>query len=181
MELSILPFLLLLPSLHPSTASLLPPNSTHLHLPSQNTILLTSNPAPLLRHSPWPPVPYSRPIKNDLHITITAYGDTFPDSHTPDVLRALPPIQRTILDAGEPDDILDEITTVGTDRDGVYVDVGFYALHPPAGITRAQAADVVHKVWQLCIEFFPVREITASEVALRGVDVALFRLSFRQT
>lgn len=163
-------------------ASLLRFNSSVLRLPSQDTSLATEelNSTRILKDNPWPPLPYERSIKNGLTINITAYGDFMSKKHTPNILRALLPIQRVILNAGEPGDVLEETTTVGEIRGDVYTEVGFYSLHPPAGITRSQAADVLHKIWQLVIEYFPAREITSSTISAEGKELALFRMSLRQ-
>ena len=175
-------FSLIFVSISVCKALLLPFNSSVLRLPSQDSILATgeTNAGITPIHTPWPSLPYLRYIKNGLVINITAYGDSLSKLRTPNVLQALPLIQRVILDAGEPNDTLEDITTVGDTRGHVYTEIGFYALHPPGGITRSQAGDVLHKVWQLLIEFFPAKEITLSSIIFGGEDIALFRLSFSQ-
>ena len=114
-------------------------------------------------------------------IDITAYGDLLGKKYSPNVLQALLSIQKVIRDAGKLNDILEEITTVGQFIGSVYTEIGFYSLHPPAGITRSEAGEVLHMIWQLVIEFHPAREITSSTILVDGSEVALFRLSFRQT
>lgn len=76
--------------------------------------------------------------------------------------------------------MLEETTTVGKVAGAVYAEVGFYALHAPAGIERVQAAEVLQKVWELVFEYSPAREITSSTVVAEGRELVLFRLSFRQ-
>ena len=108
-----------------------------------------------------------------------AYGDTLPKRYSPSILPALSAIQHIIEVAGEPSDVLEEITTVGEIKGQVYTEVGFYSLHPPAGIRRSQAAYVIHKVWQLVRDYLPPDEITQSTIIFEGSDLALFRFSFR--
>ena len=91
----------------------------------------------------------------------------------------LPQYERTILNVGKPGEKLHAITTAADVKGNVYVDVGFYALHPPVGIRIAQAGDVLHRVWELLMEYYPPKEITESTVLLRDKDLALFRMSFR--
>ena len=150
--------------IHLSNALLLPLNSTILLVPF-NT---------------WPPLPYQRAMKDGLIIRITAYGELLGKKYTPNVLQALQIIQRVITDAGEWNDVLEEITTVGQLIGNVYTEIGLYSLHPPSGITRSEACVVLHLVWQLVIEYYPAREITSSTILLDGAELALFRLSFRR-
>ena len=168
-------------SIHLSEALFLPFNSSTLQLPSQDTVLETANlnTAPAQGNHPWPPPPYQRYIGNGLAINIMAYGDSLPKKYSSSILSALLAIQRIIQVAGEPGDVLEEITTVGEIKGGVYTEVGFYSLYPPAGIRRSQAADVIHKVWLLVIEYLPPDEITQSTILFEGSDLALFRFSFR--
>ncbi|CAF9906047.1 MAG: hypothetical protein ALECFALPRED_001951 [Alectoria fallacina] len=171
-------------SSHLASALLLPLNSSVLRLPSQDNSLATeefNTSTHNLEDNPWPPLPFERSIKNGLSITITAYGDMLSKKYTPNVLQALFPIQLIIQNAGEPSDVLEETTTIGEMKGKVYTEVGFYSLHPPGGIKRSQAADVLHKVWQLVIEYFPAKEITSSTITAEGEELALFRLSFRRT
>ena len=176
-------FALICVSIHLGSALLLPPNSSVLRLPSQDSSLATeefNTTTHNLGDNPWPPLPFERSIKNGLSINITAYGDMLTKKYTPNVLQALLPIQLIIQNAGKPSDVLEETTTVGELRGNVYTEVGFYSLHPPGGIRRSQAADVLHKVWQLVIEYFPAKEITSSTIIAEGKELALFRLSFRR-
>ena len=166
-------FLLLLVSVHLSRALFLPSNSSILRLPSQDTVIQTG--AAL----PWPPVPLERYIRNGISLNITAYGDTLPASHHPSVLQALIALQQTILDVGKPGEKLHEITTASDVRGDVFVDIGFYALHPPVGIRVGQAGDVLRQVWEFTMEYYPPKEITESTVLLRDKGLALFRMSFR--
>ena len=69
---------------------------------------------------------------------------------------------------------------MGLTRGDVYTEIGFYALRPSKGIKRYQAEDVLYKIWELLIEFYPPREITKSEILVLGGEVALFRMSFRE-
>ena len=109
----------------------------------------------------------------------SAYGDSLPSQYSTNLLQALLEIQDVLQIAGKPGDVLEEITTVGSFKGNVYAEVGFYCLHPPAGIKRSRAADVIHKIWQLVIEYYPAKEVTESTIAFKGSDLALFRLSFR--
>lgn len=164
-----------------SEAALLPLNSSILQLPSHDAILATAEPGTnkSLIGNPWPFLPFQRRIKDGLSIRITGYGDLLTKKQTNNVLEALLRIQGIIENDGEDDDVLEETTTVGVFRGSVYAEVGFYSLHPPAGIQRLQASEVLHKVWQLVIEYSPAREIPSSIIFVEGQDVALFRLSFR--
>lgn len=177
---------LVLVSIHLSKALLLPLNSSTLQLPSQDTIAPIGDldtHTSLTANNNWPSPPYQRYIKNGLTINIAAYGDPLAKRYTPYVLQAILSIQRLIRNAGELNDVLEEITTVGEVRGvidtEIYTEIGFYALHPPAGIKRSQAGDVLHTVWQLVIEFHPARDITISTIIEEGHDLVLFRLSFR--
>ena len=74
------------------------------------------------------------------------------------------------------------ITSAGDTRGGVYTEVGFYACKPVAmggGIRREQAGEVIEAVWLLLEEFRPAREIALARLIGGGVEVGLFRLSFR--
>ncbi len=166
---------------HLSEAPLPLINSSILQLPSQDTILATEeiDYHKPLKDNPWPAVPYQRQIKDGLLIRITAYGDLLSNRKTPMVLGALTSIQRIISNAGEPSDVLEEITTVGAFDGNVYTEVGFYSLHPPAGIDRKQAVEVIHMVWRLVIEHSPAREITSSTILAEVGELALFRMSLR--
>ena len=118
-------------------------------------------------------------MKDGLIIRITTYGDLLYKKYTPNVLQALQVIQRVITDAGDLDDVLEEITTVGLSIGNIYTEIGLYSLYPPSGATRSDACVVIHLIWQLVIEFHPAREITSSTILLDGRELALFRLSFR--
>ena len=128
---------------------------------------------------PWPTPPLDRYVRDGISLNITAYGDTLLPSHYHYVLQALVALQRTVLESGRNDEKLKDITSAAATRGNVYVDVGFYALNPPAGIKVGQAGDVLYKAWQLTIEYFPPKEITESTVLLRNKGLALFRMSFR--
>lgn len=173
---------LLFVSIDLSKALLLPLNSSILQLPSQDIIIatgdITTNKS--LKNNPWPPPPFQRHIKDGLIIRITAYGDLLTNKYTPMVLDALASIQLIIFNAGEPRDVLEEITTIGVFSGNVYTEVGIYSLHPPAGIYRVQALNVIHAIWQLVIEYSPAREITSSTIIAEGQELVLFRLSFRR-
>lgn len=173
---------LILGSIYFSEALLLPFNSSILRLPSQDAVpaIGETGTNKSLKDNPWPSPPFQREIKNGLSIRITAYGDLLTNRYTHNVLEALLPIQRVVRDAGELDDVLEETTTIGKFEGLVYTEVGFYSLHPPAGIKRSQAVDVLFKVWQLVIEYSPAREITFSTILVEGRELALFRLSFRR-
>ena len=166
-------FLLIFVSVPLSRAFLLPFNSSILQLPSQDTIITNGNAVP------WPPLPLDRYIRNGISLNITAYGDTLHNRDHPSVLQALLALQRTILDVGKPGEKLNEITTAEDVKGNVYVNIGFYSLHPPMGIKIAQAGDVLHMAWQLLMAYYPPREITESTVLLRDKGLALFRMSFR--
>ena len=158
-----------------SRALFLPYNSSILQLPSQDTVITDGK----VNAVPWPTPPFDRYVRNGVSLNITAYGDTLLPSHYYYVLQALLALQRTILESGKLDEKLLDITTAAATRGNVYVNVGFYNLHPPAGIKVGQAGDVIYKAWQLTIEFFPPKEITESTVLLRNNRLALFRMSFR--
>ena len=177
-----LSFLLLLVSIHFSSPLRLPFNSSVLQLPSQDTILPTGeiDTSTSLRNNPWPQVPYLRYIKNGLTINITAYGDTLSGPDSPAVLHSVLSIQRLLHNAGQLSDKLEAITTVGATKSNVYTEIGFYSLHPSAGIKRSQALDVLHKIRQLLIEYIPAKEITIASIIFEGSGLALFRLSFRE-
>ena len=166
---------------HLSEAPLSLINSSILQLPSQDTILATEeiDTHGPLKDDPWPTLPYQRHIKDGLIIRIMAYGDLLSNQKTPMVLEALTPIQRIISNAGEPSDILEETTKVGVFSGDVYTEVGFYSLHPPAGIDRKQAKAVIHMVRKLVMQFSPAREITSSTILAEVGELALFRMSFR--
>lgn len=167
-------FLLVFVSVPLSRALFLPYNSSILQLPSsQDTGFANSNAVP------WPPPPVERYIRNGISLNVTAYGDTLAISYHPNILQALLALQRRILDVGKTGEKLPAITTAADVRGGVYVNVGFYALHPPVGIKVGQAGDVLQKVWELMMEYYPPKEITESTVLLRDKGFALFRLSFR--
>lgn len=172
---------IILVSIHLAESSLEQLNSSVLRLPSQDTSPATEvlNTTQKLKDNPWPALPFQRYIKNGLSINVTAYGDLLANKYTPNVLQALLRIERIIQNAGEPGDVLEETTTVGKFRGDVYTEIGFYSLHPPAGIMRSQAADVLRTIWQLVIEYYPAREIPSSTITAEGVELALFRLSFR--
>ena len=156
-----------------SRALFLPFNSSILQLPSQDTTITNGNAVP------WPALPLERYIRNGISLNITAYGDTLAISHHPSVLQAVLALERTILDVGKPGEKLHAITTAADVKGNVYVDVGFYALHPPVAIRIAQAGDVLHRVWELLMEYYPPKEIPESTVLLRDKELALFRMSFR--
>ena len=174
-------FSLILTWIHLSKALLLPFNTSILRLPSQDTIPATVeiNTNASLTNKHWPPVPYERYIKDGLSINITAYGDLISKEDSSKVLLATNTLQQTLQKAGKPNDFLDEITVLGVHDGGVYVEVGFYALTPRAGMQRWQATYVLQFMWQLVLEFFPAREIVASKISLMRRELALFRLSFR--
>ena len=166
-------FLLIFVSVPFSRALSLPYNSSSiLQLPSQNTI---SNVAAV----PWPSLPVDRYIRNGISLNITSYGDTLSASNHPSVLQALLALEHTILDVGKPNEKLNEITTAADVKGDVYVEVGFYSLHPPVGIKIGQAGDVLHKVWELLMEYYPPKEIPEATVLLKDKGLALFRLSLR--
>ena len=173
---------LLFVSIDLSKALLLPLNSSILQLPSQDIIIATGdiNTNKSLKDTPWPSPPFQRHIMDGLIIRITAYGDLLSSYYNQLILRALPSIQRIIFDAGEPSDVLEETTTVGVFSGDFYTEIGIYSLHPPAGINRVQAANVIHAIWQLVTEYSPPREITSSTIIAEGKQLALFRLSFRR-
>ena len=174
-------FSLVLTWIHLSKALLLPFNTSILRLPSQDTIPATGeiDTNTSLTNKHWPPVPYERSIKDDLSINITAYGDLISKEDSSKVLLASHSIRQSLQRGGKPNDFLDEITVLGVHGGGVYVEVGFYALSPPAGIQRWQATYVLQFMWQLVLEFFPAREIVASEISLLRRELAVFRFSFR--
>lgn len=158
-------FVFLIPlSIHLSNALLLPLNSTTLQIP----------------YITWPALPYQRAITDELIIRITAYGAFLARKYTPNVLHALQDIQQVIKDAGEWDDVLEEITTVGKIIGNIYTEIGLYSLHPPSGLTRSEACVVLQSIWQLVIEFHPAKEIESSMILENGNELTLFRLNFRQ-
>lgn len=128
---------------------------------------------------PWPSLPVDRYIRNGISLNITAYGDTLSASHHPSVLQALLALEHTILAVGKPGEKLHEITTAADVKGDVYVEIGFYSLHPPMGIRIGQAGDVLHKVWELLMEYYPPREIPEATVLLKDKELALFRMSLR--
>lgn len=175
-------FFFLIPvSIHLSKALLLQLNSSVLRLPSRNTTLTTGGIRTSIpfQKSPWPFLPFEWYIKDGLSLRVTAFGDALSDTYTSNILLALLTLERAVLFAGGPDDVLEEIVTVTEIRGHVYTNIGFYSLHPPIGITLLQAGDVLHTAWQLLMEFEPPREIPMSTVLYKGYEVALFRLSFR--
>ena len=166
-------FLLIFASFPFSRALFLPSNSSILQLPSTDTIITPANAVP------WPPLPLERYIRNGISLNITAYGDTLSASEHPSVLQALLALQHTILGVGKPGEKLHAITTAEDIKGDVYINVGFYSLHPPTAIRVAQAGDVLRQVWELLMEYYPPKEITESTILLRDKGLALFRMSFR--
>ena len=177
----ILFLLLVLVSVRLSKALSSPSNSSVLQLPTQDTIITIGKPnnGATFRARPWPDVPFERLVHHDIMLNVTAYGDTLSTKKAPYILQALIEIQQHILVTGEPDDTLIPFTSSSNIRGRVFVDIGFYALHPPAGIKVAQAGSVIYSVRQLLMEHYPPKEITMSSVRVLGEEVALFRLSFR--
>ena len=165
-----------------SEALFLPSNSSILQLPSQDTIIETGEPNARkpLQTRLWPPVPFDSYIKNGISVNITTYGDTLSDKQAPNVLRAILALQGSIQGIGKPSDTLKPITTAADTKGNLYIDIGFYSLHPPAGIKVAQASDVLHKMWQLVMEYYPPKEIPLATILLRDEGIALFRMSFRE-
>ena len=165
-----------------SVSSLVPINSSHLQLPSQDTTMTPTkvNISKNFVYKPWPDVPFLCYVTNSIMINFTAYGDPLSKALTPRVLQALVPIRHLIQEAGGPDDILEAITNVGAVKGNMYTEIGFYSLHPPGGLKRSQAIDVLNKVWALTVDFFPAKEITSASVILDGGELALFRLSFAE-
>ena len=174
-------FFLILVSIHLSKALFSQVNSSVLRLPSRNTTLTAGGTRTVisLKRSPWPFLPFRRYIKDGLSLEVTAFGDSFSDIHISNILLTLLELERTVLHAGRPDEVLEDIVTVGETSGRVYANIGFYSLHPPVGITLSQAGDVLQMAWQLMAEHEPPREITSSTVLYGEKDVTLFRLSFR--
>lgn len=113
-------------------------------------------------------------------LEVTAFGDAFSATHTTDMLLTILTLERAVMHAGRPDDVLEEIVTVAETRGHIYTNIGFYSLHPPIGITLLQAGDVLQMAYDLLREYEPPREITASTVLYKEYEIALFRLSFRE-
>ena len=176
MELLLFSFILIRISL----SSRLPINSSDVQLSPQHEPLTVAEIDSIVpvRNYPWPPLPYLCHVKNGISINLTSYGDMLSRTLTANVLQSLIPIRHLISDAGSPDDVLEAITKVGVSKGDVYTEIGFYSLHPPDGIKRSQAIDVLNKVWHLIVDFYAAKEITSASIILHGGDLALFRLSF---
>ena len=166
-------FSLILVSVPLSRALFLPSNSSILQLPSQDTIDTNGNAVP------WPSPPLDRYIRNGISLNVTAYGDTLANTYHTMILQAILTLQQSILASGKPGERLHAITTASDTKGNVFVDVGFYSLHPPVMISVAQASDVLRKVWELHMEYYPPKEITESTILLRDKGLALFRMSLR--
>lgn len=168
--------------IHLSRALVLPLNSTILQLSPQDTPIATGElkTNKSLTYDNWPVLPYQRAINDELIIRITEYGNTLVRRYEPNVLKALFLIRQVIDDAGAWTEVLEEITIVGRWVGGTYTEVGFYSLHPPAGITRSQAGQVLELIAQLLMEFDPPKEIPSSMILTNGNALALFRFSLAQ-